>query len=197
MRKQLILFTVVVFTILTACDDSALVTAVDPDVQLEEDLQKIEDYIVEKGLTNIDTTTLGVRYTILDSGSGPAINNNDIVSFHFTGRLVDDFMFYTNVDTADINNGTFNSARTYPPIVYTYTGNGWNIPSIFPAYANFRPSEIGYREGVSKVLGILKVGGSARIMIPSKLAYAGNPPYGTGIPANAVLIFDIYPSYVR
>lgn len=37
----------------------------------------------------------------------------------------------------------------------------------------------------------MKVGGTRRLLIPAKLAYGANPPSGSGIPANADLIFDI------
>ena len=45
----------------------------------------------------------------------------------------------------------------------------------------------GWDEGL---LG-MKVGGSRRLIIPSALAYADQPPQGSNIPANAVLIFDV------
>lgn len=37
----------------------------------------------------------------------------------------------------------------------------------------------------------MKVGGKRRLLIPSELAYGSNPPAGSGIPANADLVFDI------
>lgn len=37
----------------------------------------------------------------------------------------------------------------------------------------------------------MKVGGTRRLMIPAALAYGANPPSGSGIPANADLVFDI------
>lgn len=37
----------------------------------------------------------------------------------------------------------------------------------------------------------MKVGGTRRLLIPADLAYGANPPYGSGIPANADLVFDI------
>ncbi len=36
-----------------------------------------------------------------------------------------------------------------------------------------------------------KVGGTRRLLIPAKLAYGANPPAGSGIPANADLVFDV------
>lgn len=37
----------------------------------------------------------------------------------------------------------------------------------------------------------MKVGGTRRIFIPASLAYGANPPAGSGIPANADLVFDV------
>lgn len=37
----------------------------------------------------------------------------------------------------------------------------------------------------------MKVGGMRRLLIPSEQAYGSRPPYGSGIPADADLVFDI------
>jgi FKBP-type peptidyl-prolyl cis-trans isomerase len=37
----------------------------------------------------------------------------------------------------------------------------------------------------------MKVGGTRRLLIPAALAYGANPPQGSGIPANADLVFDV------
>ena len=45
----------------------------------------------------------------------------------------------------------------------------------------------GWTEGVPG----MKVGGTRRLIIPAAKAYGANPPQGSGIPANADLVFDI------
>ena len=45
----------------------------------------------------------------------------------------------------------------------------------------------GWTEGVPG----MKVGGKRRLLIPSEKAYGSRPPFGSGIPANADLVFDI------
>lgn len=45
----------------------------------------------------------------------------------------------------------------------------------------------GWTEGVPG----MKVGGTRRLLIPAAMAYGSNPPYGSGIPADADLVFDI------
>jgi FKBP-type peptidyl-prolyl cis-trans isomerase FkpA len=37
----------------------------------------------------------------------------------------------------------------------------------------------------------MKVGGTRRLVIPANMAYGATPPAGSGIPANADLVFDI------
>jgi len=45
----------------------------------------------------------------------------------------------------------------------------------------------GWTEGVPG----MKVGGTRRLLIPAAKAYGATPPPGSGIPANADLVFDI------
>ena len=45
----------------------------------------------------------------------------------------------------------------------------------------------GWTEGVPG----MKVGGKRRLLIPAAKAYGSRPPYGSGIPADADLVFDI------
>lgn len=43
----------------------------------------------------------------------------------------------------------------------------------------------------------MKVGGKRRLIIPADQAYGANPPAGSGIPANAALVFDIEATDVK
>lgn len=45
----------------------------------------------------------------------------------------------------------------------------------------------GWAEGIPG----MKIGGTRRLLIPAELAYGANPPQGSGIPANAALVFDV------
>jgi len=45
----------------------------------------------------------------------------------------------------------------------------------------------GWQEGIPG----MKVGGTRRLLIPAAKAYGANPPSGSGIPANADLVFDV------
>jgi len=45
--------------------------------------------------------------------------------------------------------------------------------------------------GWTKGVPGMKVGGTRRLLIPAAMAYGDRPPYGSGIPAGADLVFDI------
>jgi len=45
----------------------------------------------------------------------------------------------------------------------------------------------GWQQGIPG----MKVGGQRRLLIPAQYAYGANPPQGSGIPANADLVFDV------
>ena len=45
--------------------------------------------------------------------------------------------------------------------------------------------------GWTKGVPGMKVGGKRRLIIPAEMAYGSRPPYGSGIPADAPLVFDI------
>lgn len=45
----------------------------------------------------------------------------------------------------------------------------------------------GWTEGIPG----MKIGGTRRLLIPAALAYGGTPPQGSGIPADADLVFDV------
>lgn len=45
----------------------------------------------------------------------------------------------------------------------------------------------GWKEGIPG----MKAGGKRRLIIPADKAYGANPPAGSGIPANAALVFDV------
>ncbi len=68
-------------------------------------------------------------------------------------------------------------------IIFQSSHDGANQPIPFSLNGVIQ----GWTEGVPG----MKVGGTRRLLIPAAQAYGANPPAGSGIPANADLVFDI------
>jgi len=156
---------------------------------------------------------LSVYYTIIDQGEGEEINPNDIISYHLTLSFLDDEVWYsTDASTAELNDIYIPAADTigfYKPELVTFTPDGWNVPSVFDISRSVDLNiELGYRTGVGQVLEQMNLGGHARLIVPSLYAYQGATilvkQFQTSpiqlqfvIPANSVIIFDVFPVFRR
>lgn len=108
---------------------------------------------------------------------------------------------FTPVDTVsdlkieDRTVGTGQEVKPGDTVTCHYTGAIAKTGAVFQTSHEFgRPISFslsgvipGWTEGVPG----MKVGGTRRLLIPSVKAYGANPPFGSGIPANADLVFDI------
>lgn len=91
--------------------------------------------------------------------------------------------------------GTGDTVQSGATVTCHYTGAVAKTGSVFQSSKDFgRPISFplsgviaGWTEGVPG----MKVGGARRLIIPAAKAYGHNPPYGSGIPADADLVFDI------
>jgi FKBP-type peptidyl-prolyl cis-trans isomerase len=96
------------------------------------------------------------------------------------------------IDTVPGTGATVKSGDT---ITVDYTGAVAATGTIFQSSLDtgqpvtFSLSQVipGWTEGIPG----MKVGGTRRLIIPANLAYGANPPSGSGIPANAPLVFDV------
>lgn len=190
-RFQIIaVFVLSIFT-MWACGEDTIVTTTPATEQKLIDLEIIADYIQEKGYSQVDTTKNGVRYVILNEGNGSPIKTNDIVHFYVAGKLTDGTLFITNIDTAAVNADSYDSTASYEPIIYSYSTTGWTVPNLYSS-----TTELGYKEGLSKVFGLMKTGGRAQLIVPSGVGFGAAPP-SKFIPQNSVLVYDLYPTYVK
>lgn len=100
----------------------------------------------------------------------------------------------------DTTPGTGDEVKPGATVTVDYTGAVAATGVIFQSskdsgqQVTFPLSQVipGWTQGVPG----MKAGGTRRLLIPAKLAYGGNPPQGSGIPANADLVFDITVSKV-
>lgn len=121
----------------------------------------IVDYLKANGYDDVYRTESGLYYIEIQEGTGPAPAPGQIVTVNYTGQ-------FTNGETFDSNTD--------------------------PKFNHVEPFQFGIDknhvvDGMNEGLKMMKKGGKAVIVIPSKLAY-GNRGVND-IPPNAILIFEL------
>lgn len=95
----------------------------------------------------------------------------------------------------DLKPGNGEAVKAGDTVTVDYTGAVASTGKIFQSSldtgqtVSFPLSQViaGWSQGIPG----MKVGGTSRLLIPASLAYGANPPAGSGIPANADLVFDV------
>ena len=194
---------IVVAFLVLSCGEGNIRVDVDPQIQYEKDSLKILEYLGEKGYSEneIGSTTTGVRYVILDSGSAEKIDESDLVDFDYTGITLGDTIFDTSIEEVGdslkayyeenpyiIDGDTISvfTRTTYDPLFITYSASGWTIPT---GQGGFIP---GFAQGISATFKHMSEGGKALILIPSRIAY-GTQGSGVFIGPNTVITFIMEP----
>lgn len=134
----------------------------------ETEETKIEEYLKNNKIRAKATAT-GLYYINKKTGSGAKAEPGKIVKVNYTGRLLDGRVFDSSIEN-DGKEGGLTKTR-YAPIEFVI-GKGQVIP--------------GWDEGIAK----MNVGGKAKLVIPSHLAYAGRGS-GPMIPPYTPLVFDV------
>jgi FKBP-type peptidyl-prolyl cis-trans isomerase len=95
----------------------------------------------------------------------------------------------------DLVEGTGEEVQPGATITAHYTGAVAATGAVFQSSKDFgRPITFGLDQvikGWTDGVPGMKVGGRRRLLIPADQAYGSAPPPGSGIPANAPLVFDI------
>lgn len=101
----------------------------------------------------------------------------------------------TQLQTEDRVLGTGATAEPEDTVTCHYTGAIAKTGEVFQSSRDFgKPVSFplcGVIAGWTQGVPGMKVGGTRRLLIPAELAYGSRPPYGSGIPADADLVFDI------
>lgn len=114
------------------------------------------------------------------------------------GTQLANFTPVSSVDTlqtTDTKVGTGTEVKAGDSVTVDYTGAVAATGVIFQSSldtgqtASFNLNGVikGWTDGIPG----MKVGGTRRLLIPADQAYGANPPSGSGIPANAALVFDV------
>lgn len=122
----------------------------------------LEKYLAGKNIS-AQKTLSGAWVQIINPGTGNAIDSGKFVSVNYTGTSFSGKKFDSNIDSA------FGHVQPLQFIV----GSGQMIK--------------GFDEGVR----FLKLGGTAKVYVPSMLGYGGNPDPRSGIKPFEHLIFDL------
>lgn len=194
MKNFFLGLSVVASVLFVGCGEGNVVTAIDPNVQLAEDIAIINEYLQDLGYdpNEVDTTETGVRYIILDEGmtefDSLDIDESDIVDFDYIGRLTNDALFDTSIPAiAEQDTIVYSENRDYVPLTTTFTSTGWTTNSQYVR---------GFSEGLSASFDKIHVHGEVLIVFPSNLGYGAAPQFSNGeqtIPANSVLTFRLIP----
>jgi len=102
----------------------------------------------------------------------------------------------TKLEKIDTVIGTGEEVKAGSTVSVHYTGAVAATGTVFQSSKDFGPNPVtfplsqvikGWTDGIPG----MKVGGTRRLVIPADQAYGANPPAGSGIPANAALVFDV------
>ena len=132
------------------------------------------------------------------SSKSPASKTEAKVNNKLEGTELSGFTPVTKIDSLqaqDTTPGTGDQVKSGATVTVDYTGAVAATGKIFQSSLDsgrpvtFPLSQVisGWTQGVPG----MKVGGTRRLLIPAAMAYGANPPAGSGIPANADLVFDI------
>jgi FKBP-type peptidyl-prolyl cis-trans isomerase FkpA len=126
------------------------------------DTRSIEDYLAKNNIPKLEDPS-GFYYQIVTPGTGAAVLNSDSV--------------YYTYDFKHTNGTSFLKSPDY------------QIPSTFLGYTDrFSFKTI---PGVRLTLAKLKKGGTARIILPSRLAFGKNGQTALGVESNEVVVIDV------
>jgi peptidyl-prolyl cis-trans isomerase A (cyclophilin A) len=132
-------------------------------------------YLTETKATATETPS-GLRYKILQTGSGKKPADGTTVYIHYAGYLEDGTLFDSSYENVNKECGKFDENRAkangYQPFPFQYGKKDGLIP--------------GFLEGMS----MMNLGDKAIIYIPSKLGY-GERGAGNVIPPNSNIVFEV------
>ena len=166
MRKKMILklgmFGMITAIMLGGCKKD------DSQEQIENEMRLLEKYLTDNNITQ-EPTASGIYYIPIVEGTGMSPTNQTWIEIEYTGMLIDGTVFSTSDEnTAEVNN-IYAEGFLYGPTRFQLV----NVPL----------------KGLNEGIKFMKVGGLAKIILPSSMALGGNP--SGDLPAYSTLIYTV------
>lgn len=153
-------------------------------------------------LITSSAVTITVIYTLAtgkNKASDSATNTQEVpVEQRLQGKPLANFTPLASIPelkTEDTKPGTGEEVKPGANVTVDYTGAVAATGLVFQSSKDSgKPVPLSLSQviaGWSQGIPGMKVGGERRLYIPAALAYGSQPPQGSGIPANADLVFDV------
>lgn len=152
---------------------------------------------INKGV--ITGETAGDTSTNPDPNTNTGTTNPKQNKMDTNARKLKDFnpvASVTKLEKIDLVVGSGAEVKAGNTVSVHYTGAVAATGAIFQSSKDFGTDPVtfplaGVIKGWTDGIPGMKIGGTRRLVIPADMAYGANPPGGSGIPANAALVFDV------
>lgn len=177
---------VVISFVVVACVIALCVYA----ITHKKDSEVTESNTRENMATNENTITTNPTDTKSDTTKKPMDTNKRLLA-NFTPVA-----HTATLEKHDLVVGTGAEVKAGDTVSVHYTGAVAATGEIFQSSKDFGTTPItfplsGVIKGWTDGIPGMKIGGTRRLIIPAAQAYGATPPPGSGIPANADLVFDV------
>lgn len=129
---------------------------------LAREVVSLEKYAASKNIQTVKSPS-GVLLQVTNPGTGNLIDSGKYVSLNYTGTTLDGRKFDSNLDS--------------------------NFHHVQPL--SFTVGDINMIRGFNEAMVMLRLGATAKILIPSMLAYGPQPPQGSILKPFDPLVFDL------
>jgi len=175
-----------VLAFLFSCSPIELVEPPDLEEQRRVDIELINDYLMENGISEYDTTESGARYFFDSLGSGEIVIQNDLIEVDYIASNLNGVI--TNTSFKDIADTvpSVPQNQEFGPRPMTYTRSGWTFR--FVTFINELQGDA-LAEAISEAYENAPVGTKITVILPSDQAFGAQSTVWTD--AFSVLIYEV------
>ena len=134
----------------------------------EQEMKLLQQYLVDHNITQQPTAS-GLYYIPIEEGTGISPDEGTYIEIHYVGELIDGTVFTTSYEQTADAQGIYDEEFLYGP-------------------AKLHLGYIGL-QGLNEGIQLMKVGGKAKLILPSSLALGGNA--SGSVPAYSTVIYTI------